>query len=104
MFKTVDVRLSLLRGDMNDMKKTQTLRHEKYNCWYFGSSGTTHMLGDSLAVLTGLITTEECNHSNSLFQHNNISQTWGKVTSGGVWRHSDPRFLVHYRAGHGFSR
>lgn len=58
MFKTVDIILSLLRGAMDDMKKTQTLRHEKYNWWYFGSSGTTHMLGDSLEGLPGLITPE----------------------------------------------
>lgn len=58
MFKKVEKRLSLLRGDMDDMKNSQIKlsRHEKYNGWFFGCPRPTHMLDHSLEGLRGLIT------------------------------------------------
>lgn len=59
MFKKLEKRLSLLRGDMDDMKKIhiKLFRHEKYNGWFFEYPRPTHMLDHSLEELRGLITT-----------------------------------------------
>lgn len=59
MFKKVEKRLSLLRGDTDDMKKIQIklLRHEKYRGLFFGCPGPTHILDHSLEWLRRLITT-----------------------------------------------
>lgn len=49
MFKKVEKRFSLLKGDVDGTKKTQNfLSHKKYYGWYFRCPRTTHMEKGSL--------------------------------------------------------
>lgn len=48
MFKKVEKRFSLLKGDVDGTKDSKLLSHEKYNGWYFRCPRTTHMEKGSL--------------------------------------------------------